>query len=139
VFHAGTADRRTARRHQRRPRAVRHRAGRFGALAQQRAYELCARSSSTAQWRNDIGHRAIKPIAGLLAPLDLTPGLPPCPPGTAATTSTEMIDTTAVRNYLLGLQQGIVSTFEAEDGLPSAATAGRARPAASCRVTACRS
>ncbi|MBP6764058.1 MAG: coproporphyrinogen III oxidase, partial [Rubrivivax sp.] len=29
-----------------------------------------------------------------------------------------MIDTTAVRNYLLGLQQGIVSTFEAEDGLP---------------------
>jgi coproporphyrinogen III oxidase len=29
-----------------------------------------------------------------------------------------MIDTTAVRNYLLGLQQNIVSTFEAEDGLP---------------------
>ena len=29
-----------------------------------------------------------------------------------------MIDIAAVRQYLLGLQQGIVGAFEAEDGLP---------------------
>jgi coproporphyrinogen III oxidase len=29
-----------------------------------------------------------------------------------------MIDIAAVRTYLLGLQQNIVSAFEAEDGLP---------------------
>jgi hypothetical protein len=129
VFHAGTTLADGQLRHQRRPRAVRHRAGRLGALAQQRAYEgvrsIRFDGAAVPQRHRPPRHQALTNRAPQL------PGVPG---------AHEHIDTTAVRDYLLGLQHRIVSTpCRPKTASPSSATAGRARPAAGCRATACRS
>ena len=89
VFHAGTALRRQARGHQRRPRAVRHRARRLGEDGAARA--PTRRSTRIRfdgmQYRSDIGHRALQARAA------------------------SMTRRRAVRDYLLGLQERIVAAL----------------------------
>ena len=46
------------------------------------------------------------------------------------------MNTADVRAYLLGLQDRIVTTMQAEDGKPFASDAGRASPAAGSKATA---
>ena len=62
VFHAGTALQDGERRHHRRPRAVRDRARRLGASWRSSAPTRSLRGIrfDGAQYRSDIGHRAIK-------------------------------------------------------------------------------
>jgi hypothetical protein len=100
--------------HQRRPRAVRHRAGRLGAAG---AAARLRRRAQPAFRRRPVPQRHRPPRHQALSPMNIQP----------------------VRDYLLGLQHRIVSTLQAEDG-KTFISDGWTRPAGGrCRATACRS